>query len=90
MSEALKDLGKMACDSHDHLVLSRQARNRGITIQKLVREIISAHVQRVIHDAKVVLGQDVDNGYAAESRGVSAEDHGRARSHAERHGGGRR
>lgn len=79
MSEPLKDLGRLAIDPRDHRVLARIAGARGCSLQDLVREVIAAHVRKQIHDAKVVLGQDVDNTFATESRGTATEDHGRAR-----------
>ena len=80
MSEPLQDLGRQACAPHDHKVLARICRNRGITMQELIREIISAHVQRVIHDAKVVLGQDDVDVMSTDSLRNRTEDHGSSRS----------
>lgn len=80
MSEPLKDLGRQGVDPLDHRVLVRIARARGVTLQELVREIISAYVRKSIHDAKVVLGQDDDKPDAAESSRSHAEDHGSGRS----------
>lgn len=79
MAEPLKDLGRQGVDALDHRVLVRMARSRGITLQELVREILSAYVRKSIHDAKVVLGQDADNPDATESSGPSAEDDGKRR-----------
>lgn len=82
MSEPLKDLGRQGVDARDHRVLVRMARARGVTLQELVREIVSAYVRKSIHDAKVVLGQDDDNPDATESSGITTEDDGRRRSRA--------
>lgn len=67
---------------HTHNVLSRIAANRGITLRELGREIIEAYVAKAIHDAKVVLGQDVDNDAETESAVIR-------RNRAESHGGRR-
>lgn len=80
MSEPLKDLGRQSCDPRDHRVLTRIARARGVTLQELLRDIITDYVAKSIHDAKVVLGQDDDNPSAAGARGAATEDHGSSRS----------
>lgn len=81
MSEPLKDFGRLSVDPRDHRVLARIARSRGVTLQELAREIFSAYVQRAIHDAKVVLGQDDDNGPEPGSHVAATGDHGSSRSH---------
>lgn len=80
MSEPLKDF-RPAIKPHTHKVLTRIANARGISLQELGREIIEAYVQRAIHDAKVILGQDDDNADSPESSGNRAEEHGSSRSH---------
>jgi hypothetical protein len=80
MSEPLKDFGRLAICQRDHRVLSRIARARDITMQELAREVFGAYVQRVIHDAKVVLGQDDDNDSVTEASGAATESHGSSRS----------
>lgn len=82
MSEPLKDLGRQSCDPRDHRVLTRIARARGVTLQELLRDIISDYVAKSIHDAKVVLGQDDDNGLEPGSHVAATGDHGSSRSRA--------
>lgn len=60
MSLPLKSL-PLEIRQHTHKVLDRIADNRGITLRELGREIIESYVEKAIHDAKVVLGQDDDN-----------------------------
>jgi hypothetical protein len=83
MSLPLKDF-RPGISEHTHRVLTRIARARGISLQELGREIIESYVNKAMHDAKVILGQD--DGYAgsAESDGNAAEDAGARRN------GGRR
>lgn len=80
MSLPLKDLGRIAVTPTAHKVLARIARKDGVTLQGLARDVLEAYVQKAIHDAKLVLGQDADNPSATESHGAAAEDHGRPRS----------
>lgn len=75
MSQPLKDLGRLAIDPRDHRVIARIAGARACSLQDLVREVLASYVRKQIHDAKVVLGQDVDNTSVTESRGASTEDH---------------
>lgn len=79
MSLPLKDLGRIGVSTNAHKVLTRVARRDGVTLQKLAREVLEAYVQKAIHDAKLVLGQDADNPSETESDGAATEDHGAAR-----------
>lgn len=59
MALPLKDL-PLGVRQHTHKVLTRIAKNRGITLSELGRKIIEEYVDVATHDAKVVLGMDDD------------------------------
>jgi len=70
MSVPLKDLSKIAVAERTHRTLARIARNRDMHVSELVREILDEFVGRQIHNAKIVLGVDIDNGELADSEGL--------------------
>lgn len=77
MSLPRKDF-RPALDDLTHRRLTRIARARGVSIQDLGRDIIVEYVDRVMHEAKVILGQDDDNPRAVEPRGSAVEPDGPA------------
>lgn len=59
---------------HTHLVLTRIADNRSMNLNALVREVLEQYVEKQIHDAKVVLGQDSDNQNQPDLPGFELEE----------------
>ena len=87
MALPLKDF-PLAINPHSHKVLQRIASNRGIHLNELGREIIDAYVRKVIHDAKIILGQDDDNPSETESDRLRTESHRIERNAPEKRRGG--
>lgn len=83
MSLPLKDY-RPGMNHNTHKILSRIARNRGISLEALGRQIHDEYAAKEVHDAKVVLGIDVDNADQLDFIGSATELHGTQRK------GGRR
>lgn len=61
MALPLKDIPQFGVQQHTHRAFARIAKNRGMTLSALGREIVEKFVATEIHNAKVVLGMDDDN-----------------------------
>jgi hypothetical protein len=59
---------------HTHRALQRIARSKGMTMTALGRQIIEEYVQKCIHDAKIILGQDDDYPDDSGDPGVTPQD----------------
>lgn len=61
MALPLIDIPQFGLQPHMHRAFKRIAKNRGVAMSTLGREIIEAAIAREVHNAKVVLGIDIDN-----------------------------
>lgn len=61
MALPLVDIPQFGLQPDLHRAFKRLVENRKTTQSKLAREIVEAYIVKEIHDAKVVLGIDVDN-----------------------------
>lgn len=73
MTEPLKDF-RPELREHTHRALQRIARSKGMTMTALGRQIIEEFVQRSIHEAKVILGQEDDYPDDSGEPGVTPQD----------------
>lgn len=79
MSVPLKDF-RPELNERTHRLLKRIAAARGMHVNALGRQIIDDYVQRTIHEAKLILGQDDENPDEPESSGDKPESPGSGRS----------
>lgn len=66
MTAPLIDIPQFGVRQHTHKVLKRIAKNRGLTLSELGRNIIEDFIAKEVHDAKLVLGMDDDKAEQAE------------------------